>query len=36
MNNWGGKEYLELERRFLSDIELEEINGQLIDEKKVD
>lgn len=36
MYNWGGKEYLELERRLLTDDELEEINGKLINEKDVD
>lgn len=36
MYNWGGKKYLEMEKRYLSDGELEEINGKLIDEKEVD
>ena len=33
--NWGGKEYLEMEKRYLTDDELEEINGKLIDEMDV-
>lgn len=36
MYNWGGKEYLEIEKRLLNDEELEEINGKLINEKEVD
>lgn len=36
MYNWGDKKYLELERRYLTDDELEEINGKLIDEKEID
>lgn len=36
MYNWGDKKYLELEKRLLTDDELQEINGQLIDEKEVD
>lgn len=36
MYNWGDKKYLALERRYLTDDELEEINGQLIDEKEID
>src|SRR5690625_4896193 len=36
MYTWGGKDYLEMERRYLTDDELEEINGKLIDEKDVD
>src|SRR5699024_6041380 len=36
MYNWGGKKYLEMEKRYLTNEELEEINGQLIDEKDVD
>ncbi|MDO7865197.1 protein rep [Brochothrix thermosphacta] len=36
MYNWGDKKYLELEKRLLTDDELKEINGQLIDEKDVD
>ncbi|WP_107841228.1 protein rep [Metasolibacillus meyeri] len=36
MYNWGGKKYSELEKRYLTDDELEEINGKLIDEKDVD
>lgn len=36
MYNWGGKKYLELERRLLTDDELKEINGKLIDEKDVE
>src|SRR5690625_2373044 len=36
MYNWGGKKYIELEKRYLTDDELEEINGKLIDEKEVD
>ncbi|WP_263850998.1 hypothetical protein [Limosilactobacillus reuteri] len=36
MYNWGDKKYLELEKRLLTDDELQEINGQLIDEKDVD
>lgn len=35
MYNWGGKRYIELEKRLLDDNELEEINGKLIDEKDV-
>lgn len=34
--NWGGKKYIELEKRYLTDDELEEINGKLIDEKEVE
>lgn len=36
MYSWGGKEYLELEKRLLTDEEIKEINGKLIDEKDVD
>lgn len=36
MYNWGSKKYVELEKRYLSDDELEEINGKLIDEKELD
>jgi len=36
MYNWGGKKYLEMERRHLTDDELKEVNGKLIDEKEVD
>lgn len=36
MYNWGGRKYLEMERRLLTDDELEEINGKLIDEKDID
>lgn len=36
MYNWGDKKYLELEKRLLTDEELKEVNGQLIDEKDVD
>lgn len=36
MYNWGDKKYLELERRYLTDDELKEINGKLIDEKEID
>lgn len=36
MYNWGDKRYLELETRLLTDDEMKEINGQLIDEKDVD
>lgn len=36
MYNWGGKKYLEMEKRYLTDDELEEINGQLLDEKDVE
>lgn len=36
MYNWGDKKYLELEKRLLTDDELQEVNGQLIDEKDVD
>jgi len=36
MYNWGGKKYLEMEKRFLTDDEMEEINGKLIDEKDVE
>src|SRR5699024_4958887 len=36
MYTWGDKKYLEMENRLLTDDELEEINGKLIDEKDVD
>lgn len=36
MYNWGGKKYLEMEKRYLTDDELEKINGKLIDEKDVE
>ena len=36
MYNWGGRKYLEMEKRYLTDDELEEINGKLIDEKEID
>ena len=36
MYNWGGRKYLEMEKRYLTDDELEEINGKLIDEKEMD
>ncbi|WP_277580131.1 hypothetical protein [Staphylococcus equorum] len=36
MYNWGSKKYLELEKRLLTDAEMQEVNGQLIDEKDVD
>ena len=36
MYNWGDKKYLELERRYLTDDELEEINGQFLDEEEVE
>ncbi|WP_238999381.1 protein rep [Macrococcoides bohemicum] len=36
MYNWGDKKYLEIEKRLLTDEELKEVNGQLIDEKDVD
>ena len=36
MYNWGDKKYLELEKRLLTDDEMKEINGQLIDEKDVE
>ena len=36
MYNWGGKEYLEIERRLLTAEELEEINGKFINEKDID
>src|SRR5699024_1028395 len=36
MYTWGDKKYLEMEKRLLTDDELEEINGKLIDEKDVD
>src|SRR5699024_12869122 len=36
MCNWGGRKYLEMEKRYLTDDELEEVNGKLIDEKDVD
>ena len=36
MYNWGSKRYLEMEKRLLTDDELEEINGKIIDEKDVD
>ena len=36
MYNWGDRKYLELEKRLLTDEEMKEINGQLIDEKDVD
>lgn len=36
MYNWGGKEYLEFEKRYLTEDELREINGQLLEEMDVD
>src|SRR5699024_12270028 len=36
MYNWGGRKYLEMEKRYLTDDELEEVNGKVIDEKDVD
>jgi len=36
MYNWGGKKYLEKEKRYLNDDELKKINGKLIDEKDVE
>src|SRR5699024_2630355 len=36
MYNWGDKKYLVLERRLLTDEEMKEINGKLIDEKEID
>src|SRR5699024_9649213 len=36
MYTWGDKKYLEMEKRLLTDDELEEINGKLIDEKDVE
>lgn len=36
MYNWGGKEYLEFEKRYLTEDELREINGQLLEETDVD
>src|SRR5699024_1344743 len=36
MYTWGDKKYLEMEKRLLTDDELEEINGKLIDEKDED
>lgn len=36
MYNWGGKEYLEVEKRYLTEDELREINGQLLDEIEVE
>src|SRR5699024_7228655 len=36
MYTWGGRDYLEMEKRYLTDEELEEINGKFIDEKEVD
>ncbi len=36
MYNWGGKKYLELERRLLTEDEMKEINGQFFDEKDID
>ena len=33
MYNWGNKKYLELEKRLLTDEEIEEVNGKLIDER---
>lgn len=36
MYNWGDKKYLELETRLLTDDEIKEINGRLINEKNVD
>lgn len=36
MYNWGGKEYLELERRLLTDDEMKEINGKFIDEEDLE
>src|SRR5699024_2627525 len=36
MYTWGDKKYLEMEKRLLTEDELEEITGKLIDEKDVD
>lgn len=36
MYNWGNKKYLEMEKRLLTDDEMKEINGQLIDEDRED
>jgi len=36
MYTWGDKKYLEMEKRYLTDEELEEVNGKLIDEKDID
>ena len=36
MYNWGGKKYLDMEKRYLNDDELKKINGKLIDEKDVE
>ena len=36
MYNWGNKKYVEMEKRLLTNDEMEEINGKLIDEKDVE
>ncbi|WP_233032345.1 protein rep [Enterococcus faecalis] len=36
MYNWGDKKYLELEKRLLTDDEMKEVNGQMVNEKDVD
>lgn len=36
MYNWRNKKYMEMEKRLLTDDEIKEINGQLIDAKDVD
>ncbi|MGM0523284.1 MAG: protein rep [Bacillota bacterium] len=36
MYNWGDKKYLELEKRLLTDDEMEEVNGQMVNEKDIE
>jgi len=36
MYNWGQKNYIEQEKRLLTEEEQKEINGQLLDEKDVE
>lgn len=36
MYNWGGEKYLKMGKRYLTNDELGEINGQLLDEKDVE
>lgn len=36
MYNWGGKKYLEMEKRYLTNDELEEVNGKLSDELEIE
>lgn len=36
MYNWGNKKDLEFQKRLLTDDELQEVNGQLIDKKDIE